>query len=107
MQCHYEDCATFGRVLAVCNNGAFMELRGACTAVNCSGVHGTTCPAGQICVERIGGALIRECVPNSCGAGPISCDCLGLQCPGPCVITGAPEAGTIAKCNNCPANTCA
>jgi hypothetical protein len=101
--CYYEDCSDTGRTIARCVDGAWSLDTGPCA----SGVfcQAETCPIGQICLERIGGALITECVQNTCGAGPIGCDCL-QSCTGSCTVGGSVPSGVTIMCNTCPTNTC-
>jgi hypothetical protein len=101
--CYYEDCTDTGRTLARCVDGAWSLDTGPCaTGVSCQA---QTCPVGQVCVERIGGALIAECVQNTCGTGPIGCDCL-QSCAGTCTVGGSVPSGITIMCNTCPTNTC-
>jgi hypothetical protein len=101
--CLYEDCSGKGRSSAFCSNGLWTVLTGPCTPVSCMGM---TCPAGQICYQRISGALLVSCLPNTCNAGPISCDCL-QSCDGQCSTAGSINGGVTVQCNTCPSNTCA
>ena len=64
-----------------------------------------TCPAGQICVVRAGGAISTECVSNSCGTSAISCDCL-QSCSGDCTVLGTSVGSVAIYCNTCPQATC-
>jgi len=101
--CFYEDCAASGRTVARCENGAWAVETGPCTGVFCQS---QTCPAGQVCMMLGGGALLIECVPNSCGAAAISCGCL-QSCAGSCAVSGSLESGVTIHCNTCTSNQCA
>ncbi len=105
--CFYEDCAGVGRTTASCANGVWVVDRAPCAAATCPGIGASvTCPAGQICSQRAGGAVQPvECVSNGCGTGPISCDCL-LSCAGTCTVTGSAATGFHAFCNTCPQLGC-
>ena len=105
--CFYEDCAGVGRTAARCTNGAWVVDRAPCATATCPGIGGSvTCPAGQICSQQAGGAVQpAECVPNGCGTGPVSCDCL-RPCAGTCTVTGSVATGFFAFCNTCPQLAC-
>jgi hypothetical protein len=105
--CFYEDCAGVGRTAAYCTNGAWVVDRAPCATSTCPAIGGgATCPAGQICSQRAGGAVEpTECVPNGCGTGPLSCDCL-RPCAGTCTVTGSTATGFNAFCNTCPQLAC-
>lgn len=100
--CFYEDCTDTGRTVARCTNGAWTLETGPCTTVTCPG---QTCPSGQICVQRLGGALFVDCVQNTCGVGAIGCACL-QSCVGTCTIGGSLPTGVTIQCNTCPTLTC-
>jgi hypothetical protein len=100
--CFYEDCTDTGRTVARCANGGWSLETGPCTTVACQG---QTCPSGQLCVQRIGGALIVDCVQNTCGVGAIGCGCL-QSCVGTCTAGGSLQTGVTIQCNTCPTNTC-
>src|SRR6185369_4339466 len=103
--CFYEDCSGAGRSSATCSGGVWNVITGPCTSTICT-QQVMTCPAGQICMESAGGALLVTCVPNTCGKGPIQCSCL-QSCFGDCVTTGSVNGGVTVYCNTCPSNTCA
>jgi hypothetical protein len=101
--CYYEDCAGLGRTIALCHpEGTFQVQTTACTAVACSlsAVGGPSCPAGMICMQVAGGAVSDTCVSNTCGTGPIGCNCL-TSCVGTCTVSGNAQ-GTEVSCNTCP-----
>jgi len=101
--CYYEDCTDAGRTVAMCASGAWMVTTAPCGSTICMGM---TCPAGQICVESGGGALLVSCVQSTCGTGPISCGCL-QSCAGSCSLSGSAQSGFILYCNTCTSNQCA
>jgi hypothetical protein len=101
--CFYEDCSDTGRTVARCVDGAWSVEKAPCTTgVPCQG---QTCAVGQLCVQRVGGALIAECDQNTCGTGPIGCGCL-QSCFGTCTVGGSVQSGVTIMCNTCPSNTC-
>jgi hypothetical protein len=100
--CFYEDCGGSGRTVARCANGAWSVETGPCTGVTCES---QSCSPGQVCVERIGGALIVQCAQNTCGTGAIGCGCL-QSCAGTCTVGGSIQSGVTIQCNTCPSNTC-
>ena len=100
--CFYEDCTDTGRTVARCASGAWSLETGPCTTVTCPG---QTCPSGQICVQRLGGALFVDCVQNTCGVGAIGCGCL-QSCVGTCTVGGSLSTGVTIQCNTCPTLTC-
>lgn len=72
----------------------------ACEMRDCEGV---VCPGDQLCVQRVGGAFLVECGPNTCGSGPIVPECA-------CSVCGGAECtvyGTTVSCNTCPSGKCA
>jgi hypothetical protein len=101
--CFYEDCGASGRTVATCANGAWNVETGACTGVFC---HSQTCAVGQVCLMLAGGALLVDCVANTCGTGAIGCGCL-QSCAGSCAVTGSIQTGVTIQCNTCPSNQCA
>ncbi len=108
LQCFYEDCAGAGRTVAACAQGAWSVTVDACQSYLCqSGTVSATCAAGTVCVAIASGFPIAQCVQNSCGAGPISCSCLGA-CTGTCSLRGTATQGIIVECNpSCPPGGCA
>lgn len=99
--CAYEDCAGAGRTVASCVNGAWSVTTSACgETVDCT-AGGAQCSEGEICLVRAGGALLQDCVPNTCETGPVECDCIE-GCSGECATYGTPESGITITCNTCP-----
>jgi hypothetical protein len=101
--CFYEDCAGSGRTVATCANGAWAVETGACTGVPCQSL---TCAIGEVCIMSAGGALLVDCVPNTCGNAAIECGCL-QSCTAACSVTGSLQSGVTIRCNTCPSNQCA
>ncbi len=101
--CFYEECAAGGRTVARCASGAWRVETGPCTGAFCQS---QTCAPGQVCLMLAGGALLVECVQNTCADGAISCGCL-QTCAGTCTIGGSLESGVTIQCNTCPSNQCA
>jgi hypothetical protein len=52
-----------------------------------------------------GGALLEMCVDNTCGGGPIGCDCI-QGCMGVCSVAGDAASGITLSCNTCPEGIC-
>jgi len=101
--CFYEDCAGSGRTVATCAKGAWAVETGACTGVFCLS---RTCAIGQICIMSAGGALLVDCVPNTCGNAAIECGCL-QSCTAACSVAGSLQSGVTIRCNTCASNQCA
>jgi hypothetical protein len=88
--CIYEYCnengQDYGRVMAACQgnsrwSGGLVATCGGVT--HCLDERGVeTCAAGEVCLIRGGNV---ECIPNTCGPGLVSCECLG-HCD--CMFTG-------------------
>ena len=102
--CFYEDCAAGGRTVASCTNGAWSVETGPCTGAFCLS---QTCAIGQVCLMRVGGALLIDCVPNTCGASAIGCGCLQSCAGSACTVGGSLQSGVTIQCNTCPSNQCA
>jgi hypothetical protein len=100
-ECFYDDCPAIGRTQARCISGTWKVETAACGIVNCSGSF-TNCEIGDICQTVASGALLRECVPNPCGSGPVTSQCAPAGCS---VITSLTEGVTV-YCNNCPQGGC-
>jgi hypothetical protein len=95
--CIYEYCNEngndYGRTMAACQadnrwSGALVsscEGTTFCMDENMS----ETCAAGEVCMIRNG---VVECIPNTCGTGPVQCSCLG-HCD--CTFTGNTGGVTI------------
>lgn len=103
--CFYEDCSGAGRSVATCRIGTWTVDVGPCEAVQCAYPANMTCPSGQLCSVAVGGTLTVRCVENSCGTGPITCDCVS-SCAG-CLVTGDLNRGVSLSCSTCPSGTCA
>lgn len=105
--CYYQDCAHTGRTVASCGGGGIWSVQTAsCATFSCFPGSGRMCTGDQICSESAGGALLVECINNTCGAGPITCGCLS-SCSGSCTISGSAQTGFQVNCNTCPSNQCA
>jgi len=103
--CAYEDCDGAGRSIAQCTQGTWFVDTGACgEAVNCS-AGSDVCAAGEICLVMAGGALLSECVPNTCDGEAVTCDCIE-SCVGECPVYGTVEMGITITCNTCPSGLC-
>jgi hypothetical protein len=102
--CFYEDCAGSGRSVATCANGAWSVQPGACTGAFC---FSRTCAVGQVCLMRAGGALLVDCVSNTCGTASIGCGCLQSCLGSTCSVSGSLQTGVTIQCNTCPSNQCA
>jgi hypothetical protein len=94
--CFYQICASAGRVAATCANGTWSVKSAPCAAFSCS--TGTPCQPNDLCVEHAGVPMKRECVSNSCGMGPVSCDCVP-SCAGVCTVSGTAESGIHIACD--------
>jgi|GEM_PF-6961380 len=92
--CSYQDCDTFGQVVATCADGEWSVDTDACSTFTCS--TGESCQADEICLST-GTVIVRTCEPNTCGDSPVSCDCLD-SCDGDCPVTGSPEGGIFVDC---------
>jgi hypothetical protein len=99
-QCYYDACPEGGRAIATCSGRVWTVETGTSCAVECSGV-GTQCDEGQICLVHAGGALLVDCIENSCGTGPIL-----EECAGNCPVFFSLYGGTTATCNTCPQGGC-
>ena len=105
--CFYEDCSgSSGRARATCAT-AIPEIgnpvqrwivdKTPCESrVDCAGV---SCAAGEVCVIYEGGARFGQCGVQTCGAGPIECNCVS-GCSVGCVLSSA-EGGPAFTCNTC------
>jgi len=104
--CFYEDCSGAGRTVATCVQGAWSVTSGACNTFACqSGITATSCDAGKVCVAIASGFPVTLCVANSCGTGPVSCDCVE-SCTGSCSVRGTAADGIVIDCNPCPPGGC-
>jgi hypothetical protein len=93
--CVYEDCAGAGRTIAQCYPaGSFDFTVTACTPASCAGATPSPCPMGSLCLKKpVNGVLTPTCLPNPCGRGPITCDC--VTCSGACSIVGTADGVTV------------
>lgn len=108
-RCVYAHCASDGVVSALCvgaSDGGTASW--SVTTTPCTACGGTmTCTGDALCADRIGGAVIWTCMPETCGAGPLDCACVcgaGVSC----TIYGAPASdGALVGCNTgCGASVC-
>jgi hypothetical protein len=106
MPCFYDDCGGSGvRKKATCIT-AIPEIgnpiqqwtvtTSACEPIDCLAM---ACQTGQVCVILEGGARFGQCAPQSCGTGPIECDCV-TGCHAGCTFSGFGPAATFT-CNTC------
>ena len=105
-RCVYQDCAALGVTVASCQSTWSLTTTPCGSVVLCASYSGsTTCSTGQICKVYAGGALLADCVENTCGTGPIDCTCLGI-CSGVC-STLTNTTGVTVYCNTCTQGICA
>jgi hypothetical protein len=69
----YERCDDTGLIRASCDGTSWTVTTTACADLSCQG---QMCGAGSVCVAQVGGALLIDCRPHSCGDGPLTCDCV-------------------------------
>jgi hypothetical protein len=104
--CAYEDCGAAGRTVAYCSGTWSVELAPCDAPVVCGGSFGFgECAADEVCLVSAGGAVSQECVQNTCGDGPLECDCL-TGCFGECALSGSATMGLTMSCNTCPDASC-
>jgi hypothetical protein len=106
--CAYEDCDGPGRSVARCTSGAWSVESSACDgagAMCLESFGGGRCEVGQLCLILAGGALLQQCVPNTCENGPVSCACIP-GCSGECTVIGDASLGITISCNTCPSGLC-
>lgn len=104
--CFYDDCGGSGvRKKASCTTAIpaignpvqqWMVETSACEQLDCAN---TTCSVGQACVIFEGGARFGQCAAQSCGTGPIECNCVTGCYPG-CVLSNFGTGATFT-CNTC------
>lgn len=94
--CFYEDCSGAGRSVVTCENGVWHVNVGACEEVQCAYPSTTTCPPGQLCAVTAGDTLSARCIENTCGKGPITCECAG-SCD-TCSVGGNMGRGISLSC---------
>ncbi|MBO6938320.1 MAG: hypothetical protein JJ863_25345 [Deltaproteobacteria bacterium] len=101
-RCDYLRCADEGFVSARCD--AYEETWSV-TSTECGDLEcgGTTCAAPELCVERVGGALLTECEPSPCGDGPLYTNCMCSLCP---EGSGCSVSGRTVTCNTCTDAPC-
>jgi hypothetical protein len=115
--CYYEDCQGQGRTIARCipDVAGALHVRGKfdlsttpCSPSPCPGSDLTdgpiTCEVGQVCLVSESGISWGQCVANTCGAGPLSGDCLSpprSQC-----TVGGTAAGILVECVVCATPPC-
>lgn len=107
LTCYYDDCgATGAKTKAHCYTAIpeignpqqlWMVEKFPCEPrVDCSGI---TCPVDQVCVIFQGGAQVGQCSDQSCGSGPLECNCV-KSCYEGCVLSSAGNDVTFT-CNTC------
>jgi hypothetical protein len=95
------DCAAAGVGTATCRSDNRWDLTSAaCGEVSCEN---ETCAPGFICIRSVAGFPQGACVENTCGDGPIVCDCPG--CPDD--ANACTSLGLTVECNTCQAEMCA
>ena len=101
-RCDYLRCEGEGFVMARCDGEAetWSVTATACADVECGGM---TCDGAQICVERVGGALLTECAESPCGEGPLYAHCMCELCPDG---AGCSVLGRAVSCNTCTDSPC-
>lgn len=72
-RCTYDRCGDLGLVQASCDQGTWSVTSTACSELSCQG---QPCADGSICVAQVGGALLIDCRPHTCGNGPLASDCV-------------------------------
>lgn len=98
--CYYGDCEDGQRTVAIClASGWTLEAR-PCTSFFCT----EECQPGEICRVLQGGAYLAECIPNPCGTGPVTCQCVSPGC-GPCWVNDS-SGGITVTCDTCPDGAC-
>lgn len=100
--CGYEDCGGVGRTVAHCLDTWVVETAACDDTVTCQGFGAADpCGYGQVCVVLLSGIAQQLCVDNTCGDGPVSCDCIE-GCYGVCGVVGDAAIGITISCNACP-----
>jgi hypothetical protein len=102
-KCFYDDCPATGRTIATCTGGTWAVATGACGTVTGDCVaYSKTCASGQLCLLTITGAITPSCIANTCGAGPITPQCLSAYSPPQCTLLGSADVGGFSiYCNYC------
>ena len=107
LTCYYDDCGASGTkkkaacFTAIPEIGNPQQLWAVQTfpcepRVDCAA---TTCYADHVCVILEGGARIGQCSNQSCGSGPIECNCV-QGCYQGCVMSSAGNDATFT-CSTC------
>jgi hypothetical protein len=98
LTCTYMNCGDVGVATATCRDDRRWDVETrACEEVVCEQ---ETCAAGFVCVKTVAGFPNGSCVENTCGEGPIGCECPGCG-ELPCTANGL----TI-ECNACSSDVC-
>lgn len=104
--CLYERCETDGIVTTTCVDGAggatWMVTATACADYQCNG---NTCGEDSVCAANVGGALLVDCRPHSCGDGPLTCDCV-CGSDTECSQTSTGGSGDLFSCYTCQSMIC-
>jgi hypothetical protein len=102
-RCYYDDCPASGRTIATCTSGTWTVATGACgTVSDACAPYSKTCDSGQLCLLTITGAITPSCIANTCGAGPITPQCLSSYVPPYCSLGGSVVGGGFSiSCNYC------
>jgi hypothetical protein len=96
--CTYMRCDDFGIATATCRDDLLWDVATrACEEVYCQQ---ETCAPGFICVMTVAGFPSGSCVENTCGEGPIGCECPG------CGDLPCSANGLTIECNACMAEIC-
>ncbi len=98
-RCTYLECPGAGVTRADCHASGWILTMLPCESYACDfGAGGAaTCTESQLCVARMGGAFLVECVDNPCGSGPIeeSCACSICGATDDCQVDGLSVTCTI------------
>jgi len=98
--CTYMDCEGAGVTTATCRTDKLWDVtERPCNETHCAG---DVCAPGEICVVLGSGYPRPSCVENTCGTGPIGCECPGC----PAEATGCTSYGLGVECNMCNAEIC-
>jgi hypothetical protein len=91
-RCTYQDCPGDGVTRADCQASGWVLTTLPCESYPCDfGAGGMeTCTEAELCVARMGGAFLVECVDNPCESGPIeeSCACSICGATDECQVDG-------------------
>jgi hypothetical protein len=98
--CTYLECNGIGKATLTCTaSETWQVVATPCEPFDCGG---TQCSAGQICVEKAGGALLYECADDPCPGEPLTCGCGSDVCPGSC----QGFSDLTLHCNTCTSGQC-